>query len=121
MLKAIRMSEESYAQEQFVQKDIKEENSELHAMVTYLEENWTQVAKKVSEKEIEISEKDKIILELQEENMKVRESLIRLQQEFEQMVSAIDSIAKDNKRLKRCLGLREQAGIHNDVGLESSC
>jgi len=114
MLKAIEMSKASYAEEQLVQKDIKEENSELHEMVTYLEKSCTKAA-------IEISEKDKIILELQEENMKVRESLIRLQQEFEQMVSAIDSIAKDNKRLKRCLGLREQAGIHIAGGLESSC
>ena len=115
MLKAIQMSEASYAEEQLMyQRYINEENSELHTIVTYLEENWTQVASKVSEK-------DNTILELQEENMKLKELLTRLQADFEQMVSVTDSFAKENTRLKRCFDLRAQAGIHNSDALESSC
>ena len=115
MLKGIEMSKVSYAEEQLMfQRDINEENSELHAIVTYLEENWTQVASKVSEK-------DNTILELQEENMKLKELLTRLQADFEQMVSVTDSFAKENTRLKRCLELRAQADLHLSVALESSC
>ena len=108
MLKGIEMSKVSYAEEQLMfQRDINEENSELHAIVTYLEENWTQVASKVSEK-------DNTILELQEVNMKLLEHYARLQKKC-------DSLAKENTRLKRCLELRAQADIHISDALESSC